>query len=95
MLLSELLCSVVIPVIAALLPEEAVQEISIYSEDASGGSEINLRIVAEGETFRFYVKVPDQAPESAEDLRHRLAEDLQDFVSESSFGWGQLRPHDF
>jgi len=94
MRLDDVLGSVVTPVVAALLPEESIQEISVYAEpDAE--SEVTLRIVAEGETFRFYVRSPGQAPESAEELRHRLAEDLQDFVAESSFGGGQLRPHDF
>jgi hypothetical protein len=94
MRLDEVLGTVVIPVVAALLHEENIQEICMYSDDASG-SETQLRIVADGETFRFYVTTPGQAPESPEDMRHRLAEDLQDFVSESAFGWGQQRPHDF
>ena len=94
MQLGKVLSDVVVPVVTALLHEENVQEICIYSEPASA-SQIGLRIVAEGETFRFYVRTPGQAPESTEDLRHRLAEDLQDFISESSFGWGQLRSHNF
>lgn len=30
--------------------------------------------------------------ETAEELHERFRSDLQDFVAESTFGWGQLRP---
>lgn len=94
MRLDELLGAVVAPVVAALLPDDDVEELSLYRE-VDDGPHVVLRVVAAGETFRFFVRAPGQAPESADDLRHRLAEDLQDFVAESSFGWGQQRPHAF
>lgn len=94
MRLDEILGSVVIPVVAVLLPEEKIQQISIFNEDENG-HETQLRIIAEGETFRFHVRTPGQAHEPAEDMRHLLAEDLQDFIAESAFGWGQCRTHAF
>jgi hypothetical protein len=90
--LDELLSSVVTPVLGELLPDVDLQEIAVSAEP---GGAILLRVVAGGEPFGFWVHTPGRQPESPTELRHRLADQLQDHVAETRFGWGQLRPHPF
>jgi len=88
--LDELLTSVVVPVLGELLPDADLQEIAVSTYPTGT---VALRVVAGGETFGFWVHIPGQQPESPDELRHRLADQLQDHVSETRSGWGQLRPH--
>jgi hypothetical protein len=87
-----LLERVVLPVVRALIrDDETVDGISLRPEPGSG---LLLTISIEGEPFRWHADLGG-APETEEHGRSRLASDLQDFVAESRFGWGQLRPHPF
>jgi hypothetical protein len=60
-----------------------------------GRSDLLLTLVVEGDTFRWVAITQDALPEGEADARRRLASDLQDFVAESTFARGQLRPHSF
>lgn len=46
-----------------------------------------LRVAVYDEQMRFWL----YPPEGANDFRARLCIELQDFVAESVFGWGELR----
>jgi hypothetical protein len=93
MRLDELLGSVVAPVLGALVPDFQITEIGVRA--SAGDEEVRLHVVAEGETFGFWVVSPGQEPESPDQLRHRLADQLQDWVPETRSAWGQLRSHRF
>lgn len=81
---------VVAPVAAELL-FEPLQSLTITQ--SSNADEAKLSLAVKGETFHFWVLTPGQAPESVAELRVRFASQLQDWIAESGFGWGELRPH--
>lgn len=54
---------------------------AIISED------LLLKVVVHGEETRVWL----YPPEDADGFAARLRSDLQDFVTESGFGWGELR----
>lgn len=90
---------VVLPVVRALVhDDESVDGISLAWEGdppTRGRSDLLLTITVEGETFR-WIALTQAAPVEAEAAaRSRLASDLQDFIAESGFARGQLRPHPF
>lgn len=45
----------------------------------------------DGSSTGHYLWQPGIPPETIEEARERFYSDLQDFISESSFGWGELR----
>jgi hypothetical protein len=47
--------------------------------------------VRTGERLDWYAWTPGQEPESHASFQARLSSDIQDFVAESSMGWGELR----
>ena len=61
--------------------DEPVTSSTIISED------LLLRVVVYGEEMRFWL----YPPEGANGFTARLRSELQDFVAESGFGWGELR----
>lgn len=52
-----------------------------------------LELVVAGETSQHFLWGPDWEPETPADTRKRLASELQDFIAESLFGWGQERTY--
>lgn len=54
------------------------------------GGETRVELVLVGETMRFWVGDAASTP-SLDAVSARFASDLQDFIAESRFGWGQLR----
>jgi hypothetical protein len=97
--LSGLLERVVLPVLRTLVHEgESVDGVCLAWEGdppSRGRSDLLLTLVVEGDTFRWVAITQDALPEGEADARRRLASDLQDFVAESTFARGQLRPHSF
>lgn len=61
--------------------DEPVTSSTVVSED------LLLRVVVYDEEMRFWL----YPPEGAKGFTARLRSELQDFVAESGFGWGQLR----
>lgn len=61
--------------------DEPVMSSAIISED------LLLRVVVCDESMRVWL----YPPEDANGFTARLRSDLQDFVAESGFGWGELR----
>ena len=93
---AELLRTVVTPVLDQLLRPGELQSVRVIPEtddDWPDSAEVSLRVVAVGEVFGFWVRVPGQVEESPAELRARLASDLQDFIAESRFGWAEQRPY--
>lgn len=88
---------IVLPVVRALVRDgESVDEVSLRPEQqAHGHVDLLLTIAIEREPFRWVVILDASSSESEEHARSRLASDLQDFIAESRFGWGQLRSHPF
>lgn len=60
---------------------EPVTSSTIVSED------LLLRVVVFGEEMGFWL----YPPEGSDGFTARLRSELQDFVAESGFGWGELR----
>jgi len=61
--------------------DEPVESSTIISED------LLLRVVVYDEEMRFWL----YPPEGANGFTARLRSELQDFVAESGFGWGERR----
>ncbi|QWT23894.1 hypothetical protein KPL76_00075 [Subtercola sp. PAMC28395] len=70
-----------------LLRPGELERVSIWS-DGEGG--FRLEVVAVGEVMTTLI-FSDRFSESEERLGERFRSDLQDWVAESRFGWGQLR----
>ncbi|KQQ27954.1 hypothetical protein [Frondihabitans sp. Leaf304] len=93
----EIVPSAVLPAIATLLTpsERASVKIRIVDwegadvsgETPIGENELMLEVTVLGEACGQYLF----APESVEEFERRFYNGLQDFISESTFGWGQLR----
>lgn len=80
---------VVVPAIRRLLTDAEFEHLSIESE----GKRLDrflAKIVACGETIYVIVYDSDMEETMAE-ARDRFFEDLRDEISETAFGWGQLR----
>lgn len=78
---------VVLPVLRGLTRPDEVDDVAV----ARSGSAVRVRIVLRGETWEHVLWEPSYPPWSPVEARDRLRSDLQDFIAESSFGWGQRR----
>lgn len=83
---------IVSPVLQSMLRAQELDMIELVSTPSPNGGAIALHLRACDEEFTWFVIVPGQDPETVEDARTRLASELQDFIAESAFAWGQLRP---
>lgn len=61
--------------------DEPVMPLAIVKED------LLLRVILDDEEMRVWL----QSTEEEIDFAARLRSDLQDFIAESEFGWGELR----
>ncbi len=87
--LATVVAEVVLPVLRRLARPGEVDDLSIgWNADGLG-----LRITMRGELFGEYLWA-DDLPWSPVEARERLASNLQDFIAESRFGWGELREFD-
>ena len=82
----DLLDDVVSPVLRALLRDGELEALSVEHT----GGEVQLELTLRGEIFRttLWSASIDEPPA---DTRDRLASDLQDFIAESRFAWGDQR----
>jgi hypothetical protein len=88
--LFKFLGDVVEPVTSAMLEPTELESVGIgFDPDAR----VVLDLVVAGETSQHFLWGPDWEPETPADTRQRLASELQDFIAESRFGWGQERTY--
>lgn len=83
----EAMAEVVVPVLRDLLRDGEVDSVSVGWVDGELWLEATLR----GETFRDPLSARSDPPWSVPAARERLTSDLQDFIAESAFGWGEQR----
>lgn len=89
------LAATVGPVLEGLLTAEEIERVRLVRQlggDGADEPEILLVVTVRGEEFRHYLWRQGQVDESGTDLQERLAGELQDFIAESGFAWGQQRP---
>lgn len=88
--LTAVLRDAVVPVLAQLVRAEEIDRVSLQRNESAAWVELTLR----GEQAHLWVWTAGETPLGAAGLRQRMASDLQDFIAESGFGWGELRPDD-
>ena len=76
---------------AGELESVALKLTSLGGQDEEMVLELSIR----GEMAILPVWGRSERPLTMQEMRHRIASDLQDFISESSFGWGELRDNPF
>lgn len=81
---------VISPVLGKMLVADELDSLAIYSAD----DEIRLELVLAGESVIFHIWSRGWVSQSSVQVRRRLASELQDFIAESKFGWGQVRLYD-
>jgi len=82
-------------VVQALLTEDEIEQMHVIEHpgsDGRDGPEVHLTVTARGEVSRHFLWCDGWVEESPEELSARIASELQDFISESRFGWGEQRP---
>ena len=92
-----LLTEVIAPVLKALLTAEELEHADLVLAPDSGDRNDErgwwrLALKVEGEAFLANVfQTPSMDDWSTTQMSEKLASDLQDFIAESRFGWGQQR----
>ncbi|GAA3837723.1 hypothetical protein KACC15558_19810 [Brevibacterium ammoniilyticum] len=82
---------IVQPAIDRILREGELDRLDLV-EEPRGRNFLLVRVTACGEEFELALHVPlAGAEEEIADMAERFFSDLQDFVAESSFAWGELR----
>ena len=90
--LAEFRRRVVDPVVVSVLSTEELESVVVFEEPSS--HEVQATVVARGETSYHYLQMERSLPVAGEELASRAAQfasELEDFVAESSFAWGELR----
>jgi len=83
--------AVVVPVAAVLLTADELERVTVHRGIDGDEGEVWVRVVAAGEVFEDRLASP-LWPLTTAECAVRLAGHLQDWIAESRFGWGQLRP---
>lgn len=86
--LTAVLRDVLVPVLAQLLRPGELERVDLRQDDSTVWAELTLR----GEVAHLWVWTGENALSDAA-LRARMASDLQDFIAESTFAWGQWRDY--
>jgi len=92
--LRELRRRAVDPVVAGLLQPGELDELTVHWGEAGLPGDVWVRLVARGEAFTQLLSSSDWEGEQragAEELAARLADQLEDWICETTFGWGQQR----
>ena len=97
---------VVEPVVQSLLTAQELEELTLHSSSGDHPGEAWVRLRACGEVFEemiyspdWFVSEPDGGPDrggppdgaALVQTAAKLASDLEDWIAESGFGWGQQR----
>lgn len=78
--------------LSSMLSDEELESLRTELLLEPGGG-LTLFMFFPEDTFQFYVyQVPQMVGWSAREVAYFFADQLQDFIAESSFGWGELRP---
>lgn len=80
--------TVVLPALDLITAEDRMTKVELYRN--SGGEFSVTLTFASGESFTDVAMDPSVEQQTAT-WRERLVSHVQDFISESSFGWGQCR----
>ncbi|WP_337063121.1 hypothetical protein [Kineococcus sp. G2] len=91
---------VVEPVVHALLRPEEVEHLSVHWGVDGRAGDVWVQLDAPGDRYTDQLPSPWWQPEPFEldppaseaGIAEHLADRLQDWIAESAFGWGQLRP---
>lgn len=92
----------VLEAIESILEPGELQELTVdvrdpglpaWNEAGDASSGTWLHVVAADEVFDFWLDTPPGTPslETVDEMKDRLVLQIQDWVAESRFGWGQLR----
>ena len=81
----------IVPLVVADLFEDDELDFVKVERDATAG--LTLQLSARGETAAFYIWSPGWAHESDGEVRRRVAAEVEDFIAESRFAWGQRRSY--
>ena len=90
--LAELRRRVVDPVVASVLTADELEFVVVFEERI--GHDVRATVVARGETSHHYLQMQRSLPAADEELVERAAQfasELEDFVAESGFAWGEQR----
>ena len=87
-LTSEELAATTVRVACWVAPLEGPPDEAWLTDADEVGTDTMIVVTTLGETQGLWV----DGSESPSELHERVRSDLQDFVAESRFGWGQLRP---
>ncbi len=85
---------VLVPVARGILTDEEFEDAWVSLEPDTvnpGPSIVWARLRAAGEAWAHAVWIPGQEDDTYAGLAERIADSLQDWIAESSFGWGQHR----
>lgn len=85
--LVDVLAEVVVPALRRMVRPAEVDDLALSWVSEA----LELRITLRRERFAQTLWEPSWPPWSAPEARGRLESDLQDFVAESAFGWGEAR----
>ncbi|ABS03868.1 hypothetical protein [Kineococcus radiotolerans] len=93
--------TVALPVVTSLLREEELQQLTLHWGIDGDPGDVWITITAAGETFQDLLSSPSwhggdtdgeqHSPFTAQECAQRLASHLEDWITESRFGWGQQR----
>lgn len=90
--LAELRRRVVDPVVASVLTADELESLVVFEE--RDYHEVRATVVARGEPSYHYLHMRRSLPAAGEELGGRAAQfasELEDFIVESSFAWGEQR----
>lgn len=100
--LLEVTSRLVVPIAAQLLRADEVRVVeTVIGEHVPARIEGNhgphasifARLIVGEEEFRYELWSEEWLPETWEEVAERLGSSLQDWISESQFGWGELREY--
>ena len=91
---ADVMASIVSPALEVMLKPEELHAVSLTrrtgpDSESHWYADLELNLVGERFHDRVYESTIDA---SGTEWRNRLASNLQDFVAESRFGWGEWRP---
>ena len=91
---ADVMASIVSPALEVMLKPEELHAVSLTRRTGPDSephwyADLELNLVGERFHDRVYESTIDA---SVTEWRNRLASNLQDFVAESRFGWGEWRP---
>lgn len=90
--LLELRRRIVDPVVASVLTADELESVVLFEEPIY--HEVRATVVARGEASHHYLQLQRSLPAAEEELSRRAAQfasELEDFVAESGFAWGEQR----